>query len=574
MVTTIHDLPPEILQLIFRTYVTSTFAKPKNWNNIRSPLQNQLLRYLSLVCKAWNALVSLSPELWAHVHTNWRRETLEHHFALSSNARLHIYVPSAPQRGTARMIAELSERVESVHFWSENASSINNLAQSWRQTSFPHLTKLQVAFDPKLVCKPRSNSVEINFAAWIQSSCPALSFLELDWPNYFNFTSLPLSIQFLSLHSRRLDPHAYGSIQPDDFFRSLTPLHALHTLELSGEYISTVLSPNCPSYSLELPKLEVLHLSQAYIGAIERLLATINSPPLVDLKINGYLPSKLMGQSEQVIDTIHRICQPIEGALKVSLGTKEFSVEWVRNWLDGGPPTTVSIHFRLAADCIGLSSLSETVYRKFLVRVWRALTSENLLQVEAKISENCVFSSDDWLNTFELASLNALEEIEVEDERQPSSTLTALAKTDMSEDGVEQALFPNLKRLRLRHFHFELRRMVLAFGDDPLPEQQQIAPAFGDDPLPEQQRAPTFGDDRAPAYRFSFHIKGEQVQRPRVSPAIRYTTSTSRQFLQSMLTSRRNLGFGIEELTLEKCFGLDADWISEVKPLVKKLNVI
>ncbi|KAH8834259.1 hypothetical protein DL96DRAFT_488290 [Flagelloscypha sp. PMI_526] len=543
MAITICDLPPEILQQIFRSYVTGTFAKPENWNRIRSRFQNRWLKSLPLVCKAWNALVCSSPELWAYIYTNWRKATLMHHFARSLNARLYLYLTCPPQQWTARKITEISERVGAVHVWSENTTCINNLVQSWAQTPFPHLTKLQVAFDAQLFSRMRSNHVEINFAAWIQKRCPSLSFLDLCWPSSFNFTSLPLGIQFLSLHSRCPVPPAHGSVQPDDFFRSLAPLHALHTLELSGEYISTVLSPNCPSYTLELPNLEVLRLSEVYNKAIERLLAAIDSPPLLDLRITGYLPSEITDESEQLIDTIIWMCQPIEGArdfLKVNSEPKGLSAEWVRHWLDGGPPITVSIDFRFAADCPELWSPSELAYRELLVQTWKAFTSETLVQVEAKISGDCIFYPDDWVDTFGLASLKALEEIGVEDVRRPTSILTALEETDVSEDGVEQALFPSLKRLRLRCFHFE---------------QQQIAPALNDSPLP-----------------VDLSTNGTPVQHQHVPPA--YTTSPSRQLLQSMLTSRRNLGFGIEELTLEKSFGLDADWLLEVDALVKRLNVL
>ncbi|KAH8806744.1 hypothetical protein DL96DRAFT_1822410 [Flagelloscypha sp. PMI_526] len=549
MVTTIRDIPPEILQQIFHCYVKNCFSDPDCWADM---IYTSWHKALLPVCRNWHALACSTPELWSHVYTAWNVELLDLHFNRSSGAALNLYLDASPPIDILETITELTERIETFRIYVTEIDELEDMFYDWNIPLFPNLKDLQILLPVWYRNDDRNTGVEACIEAWIESSCPSLVNLEVRWNYPLDFCSFPETINSLHLASQTSIVNLRGWHERSSSITSLrwiTLLQNLRTLQLKGEYIAEVEEGEGQLGPFDLPYLEILHLSEANIEAIERVLAAINCPPLLELKVSGMLSSEKIEAPEQLIETVLWMCQPIEDSrdsLVVASEPTSFSAQWVRRWPDGGPPNSIAIDL-----CFPRRSLSFAFseYRDLLVRVWRAFTSETLSRAKVKIGGHCAFFPEDWLDTFGSASLKALEEINVEDVRRQSSILAALAETETSSMGDEHALFPSLKRLHLRRFHFESRRTLVVPKD-----------ASG------QNHEPSVPLEDQPS-----HATGEQGPPP---PAITtQATSLEIQRLVSTLIRRRSLGFGIEELTLDNCFGLSADEVSELRLLVKKLIV-
>ncbi|KAH8806743.1 hypothetical protein DL96DRAFT_1630796 [Flagelloscypha sp. PMI_526] len=551
MATPIDDIPPEILQQIFHFYVKSSFSDPEGWEyRLRHPWHKALLP----VCRNWNAVGCSTPELWSHVYTGWDIGTLDFHFAQSSGAALKFYLDATPATKTLEAITNLAERIETFQIYVKDIDELEDmfLHEDWDIPLFPNLKNFHFLLVEGYRDDDWNADVETNIESWIENNCPSLVNLEVRWNFLLDFSLLPHNINSLRLTSQALvdtgrDPDYQNG--PITDLEWISPLKALRILELNGDYIPELEEDADPLDPLDLPYLETLHLSGTHIKAIERVLAAIICPPLLDMKVSGTLSSEKIEEPEQLIETILWMCQPIEGAtdtLTVASEPKGLSAKWVRHWLDRGPSSNVAVDLHFAGSSLSFAS---SAYTDLVVQVWRAFTSETLSRVEVKMGGHCAFFPEDWLDTFGSASLKALEEIKVEDVRRQTSILTALAETETPEVGNERPLFPSLKRLHLRRFHFESQCVLVEPNDVPEPD---------DEP-------------RLPVDQLTPQTTGEQE--PTQFVPLTQGMSLEHQRLASTLICRRSLGFEIEELVLDKCFGLGADGVAELRSLVKNVTI-
>ncbi|KAH8834192.1 hypothetical protein DL96DRAFT_1579741 [Flagelloscypha sp. PMI_526] len=355
---TIHDVPPEILQRIFLLYVEDWHANlwktsdaQANWK-VRSFWEATLLH----VCKMWAALARAYPHLWSHIHFPLAADEFDRNVALSSTIPLKVFGSSWLGRNYGSTILQFPTRLKQVSAQMESLefrgvlSLLQPIISYWRlsDASATSLTRLVLHVAEESLNSDREN--ENALVMLLKSSCPRLTELELSCYRTVRLNVLPATLRVLDLLSESSIGQPFGP-------SCLASLCNLRVLTLSRAYTKVGLYPESTGsefYSpptIELPNLENLSLTDATPESIQTALSVLETPPFLNLEIDCAFMT-LGSDYSELHNTLLWICQGVEGAIGDSLqvscgGTNQahIALNWKRCWSDSSDPITISLRF-------------------------------------------------------------------------------------------------------------------------------------------------------------------------------------------------------------------------------------
>ncbi|KAH8834269.1 hypothetical protein DL96DRAFT_1580033 [Flagelloscypha sp. PMI_526] len=411
--TTIHDIPPEILQHIFLFYVQGWHETL--WSSRLTAQTNSSFQHwssvLRTVCSSWDTQTVTCSALWAYLDLPRSGPAIEAHLSRSADLPLKLISVdwvslSLEVNGLgAYTIVKYLDRVVSMDLRIPAKALAPIL-------SFP-MARLQ-----RLVLEPRfqthyARSISEKIVQFVESYPPSLTHFEIRlWPLELRFTQLPTSLQILKLKA--------GGDPSNLVFCNITSLDGLVNLvelELSGYYIpkSDVkgrIVDHTPLPPLDFPRLEVLRLSEATVIDVQRVLAALNIPPLLTLDITCQM-TLLSDSIRELCDTLAWMTQSAEGAtdtLVVCFKPSLLTSTWARHWKDaeGGievdPPSTLTLHLQIpdweyqTVEEPDDPSFQTNEYKAISVTVLicRSFISNSLSSFDFYFVHPVIWSKEDW----------------------------------------------------------------------------------------------------------------------------------------------------------------------------------
>ncbi|KAH8834195.1 hypothetical protein DL96DRAFT_1579746 [Flagelloscypha sp. PMI_526] len=455
--TTVHDLPPEVLQH-WHANLWDTSDIRKDWKLLFF-WETTLLH----ICKSWTALAKGYPDLWSHIHFPLAAEQLDRPVALSLGVSLKVFGSSWLSFLNKGAFLEFPERLKPVCSRIASLefrgvlSPLQPLLSEWQLTSHgaASLTCLVLHATGESTASDRSNGDAL--VKLLQSFCPRL--LELRLNSYYplRLKVLPSTLQVLTLHCAVEHPRP---LEPG----YLESLSNLRVLELSRQYIRLE-SPSHPTEDefhhqppIELPNLEALSLEDASPVSIQTALALKIQWKFMDLE----------SDYSDLHNMLSWMCQCVEGVHGDSLqlscrgdDSAHIVLNWNRSWSDDSDPVFIHLDLEKTRFTIPESKDMVASYAKvmdFVLQLCRSVSSETLSSVDMRFSGAYMLTTDDWIYAFGDPSLTEIEELKVYKGTFSQSLLDALTGTKDSGDGMEDLFMPSLRRLQLTKVVFE--RMV------------------------------------------------------------------------------------------------------------------
>ncbi|KAH8809640.1 hypothetical protein DL96DRAFT_1628695 [Flagelloscypha sp. PMI_526] len=451
----------------------------------------------------------------------------------SGNAPLHIFstdwihlrpgqlIADADKDTQKLLLSECFRRMESLELNVDASAMAPFFTPSWSLHA-PRLAHLVVA-----PLEENDYGNREGLPKFIAQGCPMLVQLEFRDQGHLPYLSvLPETLEILRLHSA--SSTSSGPFTLD----CIAPLKNLRVLDLSGNYILQPIYHDSSVFSgpLELPNMETLRFSNASIRFIQNILRELDTPPPTSLYIDSRV-DKLTDDISELCEALAWISQPIDDAidrLLVEFSASKFTASWSRSWTsvdDDNSPA--DIHLSLFLPGSRNTPREDKAMRAIIVRFCKALTGETLSQVYVKylLSQPNLFKPDDWLETFGSPSLEGMTELVIDSCPWIWDFIRSLYESyEVSDDGEPTSLsqrpfFPALKRLTLRRADIEDASTVFR------------------------------------AYRADADPEG------------------ANDTLEGMLTARREMGAGIEELTLDGCEGLGEADYDRLRAVVNVLHV-
>ncbi|KAH8834193.1 hypothetical protein DL96DRAFT_1579742 [Flagelloscypha sp. PMI_526] len=468
--TTVHDLPPEILQRVFHFFVEHWHANL--WDTSNSRYDWKLWHFwettLLHICKTWTALAKATPDLWSHIHFPLAPDELDRRVTLSSGVNLKVFGSSWLNNINKVTFYEFPERlkrvcsrIESLEFRGE-VSPLIPIILEWQLAppGAASLTCLVLHTGYASTASDQSN--EDALVKLLQWSCPRLLKLELSYSYPIFLVALPTTLRILTLRCNAGLPIR----SPGMSF--LTSLCNLRILELSGAFVWS--NPHFyegefhPPSPIELPSLETLSLEDATQTPILTTLAVLDTPPLLKLNIQCTMGDPGNDYSE-LYNTLSWMCQSVEGVvgdhLQVFCGGVDYAhivLDWKRSWSDNNDPVIIHLDFEkrefISPEPDEMAASYADVM-DFVLQLCRSVSSETLQSVDMKFTGAYMLTTDDWTYAFGDPSLTGLEELKVHKATWSDSLLEALSGTKDSEDGTEDLFMPSLQRLQLVKVVFE-----------------------------------------------------------------------------------------------------------------------
>lgn len=272
--TNVHDLPQEILTIIF--------VLASNESNAQQPA-------LMMVCRSWKELALAIPHLWdslslhpphifstltfakiaiwfqranqkpltlkigRHPVHHWRSSDVEMQIPWSNITNLQLYDQYSLSLQMARQVLALSPKLEVCRFSGVqgcNEDLINEMVAHWndKPLTLPHLRVLSLGFDSDL---PEDDET-LETCTSPESRCPTFIF------PFFDSLKLP-SLEELAIE-------ASESAQDDDLMDTLAALYDRSGFNLKSFKIVNVVTDNVElwTFLVKTPELGYLHLETQY----------------------------------------------------------------------------------------------------------------------------------------------------------------------------------------------------------------------------------------------------------------------------------------------------------------------